>query len=156
MPSLAWTQKTLHTSFFCILVVLAPYIQCVDVNVSLWGFSQSPQPSYVAAAQYSLQQFHICCDRGFNLKHMGGYLTFSVCEYYISQQCICSQSYAHIYQGTHRHVVPIIGPISNETHPLPICCTPPVKIFLLIYNNNLQTFLQPRTDQLCYQNRSSD
>lgn len=84
-----------------------------------------------------------------------GYLTFLMCEYYISQQCVCSE----FCTNTHRHVVLIIGRISKETHPLSICCPPPVKIFLLIYNNSLQTFLQPQLDwdggNLCYQSRSS-
>lgn len=83
---------------------------------------------------------------GYNLKHMG-YLTTSVCEYYVSQLCVCSQSYAHTHSCTHTDML-IIGPVSNETHPLPICYMSPVKIFLLIYNNSLQTFLQTRLDRM--------
>lgn len=82
------------------------------------------------------------------------YLTFSVCKFYVSPAvCMSSELCTHIL-GT--HVVLIIGPSSNETHPYPICCTPPVKIFPLICNNSLQTFLQPKRGTLCYQNRFSD
>lgn len=89
-----------------------------------------------------------------------GYLTFLVFEYYISHARVHSQTYVDIYKcvcarihrctervvgaSMHglRHIVLISSPISKETHPFPICCLPPMKIFLLFYNNSMQTFLQ--------------
>lgn len=101
----------------------------------------------------SLWRFCICWDDGCNLKHMGIFDLLSVWVLRSPAVCMSSKLCTHIL-GT--HVVLIIGPSSNETHPYPICCTPPVKIFPLICNNSLQTFLQPKRGTLCYQNRFSD
>lgn len=92
-----------------------------------------------------------------------GYLTFLVLGYYISHARVRSQTYVDIYkcvcvhihrctergEGTRthglRHIVLISSPISKETHPFPICCLPPTKIFLLFYNNSMQAFPQSQS-----------
>lgn len=99
-----------------------------------------------------------CCGRSlvfaavshvdYNLKHMRIFDLLSVWVLRFPRVYVhrVMHTYTSAHTHTHRHVVLIIGPISNETHPFPICCPPPVKIFLLIYNNSLQTFLQPHSD----------
>jgi len=74
----------------------------------------------------------------YNLKHMGKMYFLCVS---ISFHSVYVLRVMHIH--THaNHAVLIIRPTGDETHPFPICCTPSVKIFLLICNNSLQTFLQ--------------
>lgn len=112
-----------------------------------------------------------------NLKHMRVFDLLSLRVLRFPRVCMFADLCTHIWvcvcvcvvhgctekeggASTHglRHIVLITSPIGKETHPFPICCLPPVKIFFGFYNNSKRGHScgpsRVKGENLCYQERS--